>query len=58
MLIKKEHRWFIQNVKVITGEFQHTLVIADIDKKKISEKDMCQEKKDDFDERCEDQEMT
>ena len=34
-LIKKEHRRFIQNVKAIPGEFQHALVIADIDKKKI-----------------------
>ena len=35
VLIKKEHRWFIQNVKTITGEFQHALVIADTDKRKI-----------------------
>ena len=35
MLIKKEHRRFIQNVKAIPGEFQHALVIADIDKRKI-----------------------
>ena len=34
-LKKKEHRWFIQNVKVIPGEFQHALVIADKDKRKI-----------------------
>ena len=27
---------FIQNVKAIPGEFQHLLVVADIDKKKIS----------------------
>ena len=26
---------FIQNVKEISGEFQHALIIADIDKKKI-----------------------
>ena len=35
MLIKKEHRRFIQNVKAFPGVIQHTLVIADIDKKKI-----------------------
>ena len=35
MLIKKEHQWFIQNVKAIPGEFQHSFVIADVDKKKI-----------------------
>ena len=35
VLIKKEHRWFIQNVKAIPGEFQHALVMADIDKRKI-----------------------
>ena len=31
----KVHRRFIQNVKAITGEFQHALVITDIDKRKI-----------------------
>ena len=35
MLIKKEHRWSIQNVKAIPGVFQPTLVVADTDKKKI-----------------------
>ena len=35
LLIKKEHGWYIQNVKAIPGEFQHALVIADIDKRKI-----------------------
>ena len=35
MLIKEEHRRFMQNVKAISGEFQHALVIADINKKKI-----------------------
>ena len=35
MLIKKEHRWFIENVKAISEEFQYALVIADIDKRKI-----------------------
>ena len=33
--IKKEHQWFIQNVKAIPGEFQHTIVQADRDKNKI-----------------------
>ena len=28
VLIEKEHERFIQNVKAITGEFQHPLVIA------------------------------
>ena len=31
----KEHRRFIQNVKAIHGEFQHVLVIADIDNRKM-----------------------
>ena len=35
VLIMKGHRRFEQNVKAIPGEFQHTLVIADIDKRKI-----------------------
>ena len=35
MLIKKEHRRFIRNVKAIPGEFQHVLVVADIDRRKI-----------------------
>ena len=35
MLIKKEHRQFIQDVKAILGEFLHALVIADIDNRKI-----------------------
>ena len=35
VLIKKEHRLFIQNVKAIPGEFQHALVATDIDKRKI-----------------------
>ena len=33
--MKIELRQFIQNVKAIPGEFQHSLVIADIDKRKI-----------------------
>ena len=36
MLIKKEHGRFTQNLWAIPGEFQHAIVIADIDKwKKI-----------------------
>ena len=35
VLIKKEHRCLIQNVKAIPGEHQHTLLIVDIDRKKI-----------------------
>ena len=35
VLIKKQYRWPMQNVKAIPGEFQHSLVIANIDKKKI-----------------------
>ena len=34
-LMKKEHRRSMRNVMAITGEFQHALVIADIDKRKI-----------------------
>ena len=30
VLMKKEHQRFIQIVKAISGEFQHTLVMADI----------------------------
>ena len=26
--IKKQHQWSIQNVKGITGEFQHSLVVV------------------------------
>ena len=35
VLIKKEHQQFIQNVKAILEEFQHALVMADIDNRKI-----------------------
>ena len=35
VLIKKEHRQYVQNVKTIPWWFQHALVVADIDKKKI-----------------------
>ena len=35
VLIKKEHRRFILSVKTIPGVFQHALVMADIDKRKI-----------------------
>ena len=34
VLIKKEHRWFIQDVKAIPVEFQHAFVMADIFKRK------------------------
>ena len=35
LLVKKEYRWFMQNVKSLPGKFQHALAVADIDKKKI-----------------------
>ena len=35
VLMIKEHSRFFQNAKAILGEFHHTLVVADIDKKKI-----------------------
>ena len=35
VLIKKEHRQFIKNVRAFTWECHHALVIADIDKRKI-----------------------
>ena len=35
MLVKKEHQIFIQNVRAIPGEFQHALVVEDMDKRKI-----------------------
>ena len=34
-LAKKENRWLIKNVKSIHREFQHALMVADVDKKKI-----------------------
>ena len=34
-MIKNEHRQFTQNVKSIPEEFQHVLLVADIDRKKI-----------------------
>ena len=33
---KKEHRRFIRNVKAIPGQFQHPLVVANVDMNKIS----------------------
>ena len=33
--MKNEHRWPMQNVKVILGDYQCALVVADIEKKKI-----------------------
>ena len=35
VLIKKENRLFMPNVKAIPGELLHALMIADIDNKKI-----------------------
>ena len=35
VLTKKEHRRFMQNVKIIPWKFQHALVLADIDERKI-----------------------
>ena len=35
VLIKKEHRWFMEIVMAIPGEFQHALMVADMDKKKL-----------------------
>ena len=35
VLMKKEHRRIIRNVKAIQWEFQHALLIADIDERKI-----------------------
>ena len=35
VLIKKEHRLFLLNVKAILGELQHALMVADIDKTKV-----------------------
>ena len=45
-------------MKVISGEFQQALVVADIDKNKIRNvtRKTCTEKKDKLAERCEDQE--
>ena len=31
MLVEKEHRYFLQHVNAITGEFQHRLAKADTD---------------------------
>ena len=44
VLIKKNWR-FLQNAKAIFGKFQLVLVVADIDNKECSEKDMYCEKK-------------
>ena len=35
MLEKKEHKRFMQNENVIPEEFQHALVITDMDEKEI-----------------------
>ena len=34
-MIRKEHRCFLQNETAIPGDFQHVLLLADIDKNKI-----------------------
>ena len=44
VLIKKEHRRFIQNVNAIPWEFQHILVVAVVVKKKIMRK-ICAERR-------------
>ena len=47
VLIKKEYRLFVQNVKAIPGVFQHVLVLADIDEEKIRKvvKKRCSERR-------------
>ena len=47
VLIKKEHQRFVRNVGAISGEFQHALVIADRDTKKMSKvvKKTCAERR-------------
>ena len=35
VLIEKEHRQLMRDMKAIPGEFQHALMIADIDKMKL-----------------------
>ena len=45
VFIKKEHLQFMQNVKAIPGEFQHALVIANIDNKKRSENRVVREER-------------
>ena len=38
-IIGKVDRWFLKNVKVISRELQHSLMVADVDKKQIKETD-------------------
>ena len=47
VLTKKEHGWSMRNVNAIPEEFQHALVIVDMDKKKIRsvEKKACPERR-------------
>ena len=45
VLIKKEHRRLIQNVYAIPGAFQHDLVIADIDIRKVVRKTCAERRK-------------
>ena len=58
LVLIKNDRQFIQNVKAIPCEFQHSLVVADIDKKKIRKvvRKTCAERRKITAERCEDQE--
>ena len=35
VLMKTERQWITQTVKAIPGQFQHALVVADMDEKKI-----------------------
>ena len=57
VLKKKEHRQFIQNVKATHEEFQHALVVVDIDKKiRNAVIKTCTERRKKFSERFEDQE--
>ena len=35
VLVGKDHRKYLKNVKVIPGELQHGLVMADVDRNKL-----------------------
>ena len=35
VLLRQEHRRFLLDVKAVPGEFQHVLVVEDMDKKRI-----------------------
>ena len=45
MFAKNEHRRLTPNVKAIPGEFQHSIVIADIDKRKVVRKTCAERRK-------------